>query len=71
MIDTKTGRVDPSRFGWDNKLTGGALLGSSMSRAITEDLTIDATDGAAYFLGFASGMQYNGLDRGSMAKMAG
>lgn len=28
MIDQETGRVDPTRFGWDNRLTGGAPLGS-------------------------------------------
>ena len=28
MYDPETGRIDPSRFGWDNRLTGGAPLGS-------------------------------------------
>lgn len=38
---------------------------------ITPGLTIDATIGSAYFLGFASGMQYNGLDRASVSGLAG
>lgn len=69
MYDPKSGRIDPARFGWDNRVTGGALLGSSISRTITPGLTIDATGISAYWLGFTIGMQYNGLDRESVASL--
>ena len=71
MYDEKTGRIDPKRFGWDNRLTGGAPLGSSMSTTIRPGLTIDATTGSAFVLGFAKGMQYKGLDRDSVSDIAG
>jgi len=51
-----TGRIDPERFGWDNRVTGGARLGESINRTITSNLTIDATGLAAYWLGFTLGM---------------
>lgn len=63
MIDPLTGKIDPERFGWDNRLTGGAKLGSSISRTITEGFTIDASTSMAYWLGFAKGMQYSAMDR--------
>lgn len=28
----KNGRVDPTTFGWDNRHTGGAQLGSSVNK---------------------------------------
>ena len=62
MIDPETGLVDPERFGWDNRLTGGAKLGSSINISINS-LTIDATTGFAFGLGFARGMQYEGMQR--------
>lgn len=63
MHDELTGRVDPTRFGWDNFATGGRRLGASISTTITDGLTIDATTSFAYWLGFAQGMQYTGLNR--------
>ena len=69
MYDPQSGRIDPKRFGWDNRVTGGAPLGSSISTTITPNLTIDATTGTAYWLGFAKGMQYNGLDRDSVSNI--
>jgi len=63
MLDPDTGKIDPTTFGWDNRLTGGALLGTSISRTITDGLTIDATTGMAFMLGFSKGMQYSGMDR--------
>ena len=70
----KNGRVDPTTFGWDNRHTGGAQLGSSvnklfgqaLNRKITGGLTIDATTAAAYWMGFTVGMQYSGLARESL-----
>merc|ERR1719232_883761 len=63
MLDEKTGLVDPKKFGRDNRLTGGKRLGSSISITITDGLTIDAATSMAYGLGFAKGMQYEGLAR--------
>ena len=63
MINEKTGMVDPSTFGRDNRLTGGKRLGSSISITITDGLTIDAATGMAWALGFSKGMQYEGLSR--------
>ena len=60
-----TGKVDPTTFGWDNRLTGGKRLGSSVSVTITKGLTIDAVTNMAYALGFSKGMQYEGLRRES------
>ena len=88
MIDQETGQIDPTRFGWDNRLTGGAPLGShirvpnlagirrgmmgqEISKTITEGLTIDATGTSAFWLGFTKGMQYNGLDRGTVDNLPG
>ena len=56
MRHRETGRIDPERFGWDNRVTGGAPLGSSISRTINDNLTIDATGLAAFWLGFTIGM---------------
>lgn len=70
MYDEKTGRIDPKRFGWDNRLTAGRTLGSSLSVTITEGLTIDGTTGSAFVLGFAKGMQYKGLDRETVGDIA-
>ena len=63
MMDPETGEIDPTTFGWDNRLTGGALLGSSISRTITDGLTINASTPMAYMLGFSKGMQYSGMER--------
>jgi hypothetical protein len=63
MKDPLSGQVDPARFGWDNRVTGGAPLGSSIVVAITKELSIDASTVFAYWLGFVKGMQYTGLDR--------
>lgn len=63
MIDPVTGQVDPTTFGWDNRLTGGKRLGSSISVTITPGLTIDAVTNMAFALGFSKGMQYDGLER--------
>ena len=71
MMHEDTRRVDPSKFGWDNRVTGGKLLGSSISRTIVPGLTIDASGASAYWLGFVKGMQYNGLDRDSMNDLPG
>lgn len=65
----ENGKIDPTRFGWDNRVTGGAPLGSSISRTIVPGLTIDATGFNAYMLGFTTGMAYNGLDRESAASV--
>ena len=67
----ETGKVDPTKFGWDNRVTGGARLGSSISRTIVPGLTIDATGATAFWLGFTQGMQYNGLDRESVEGLPG
>ena len=40
-MDPETGLVDPKTFGWDNRLTGGKRLGSSISVSIGS-LSIDA-----------------------------
>ena len=58
MMDPETGKVDPTTFGWDNRVTGGKRLGSSISYTITPGFTIDATTTMAYWLGFSKGMQY-------------
>ena len=63
MLDPMTGKIDPETFGWDNRLTGGARLGSSISKTISDGFTIDATTTMAYWLGFAKGMQYSAMDR--------
>ena len=67
----ETGHIDPTRFGWDNRITGGARLGSSISRTIVPGLTIDATGASAFWLGFTRGMQYNGLDREAASNLPG
>ena len=59
MHDPKTGRVDPMTFGWDNRATGGARLGTSITITITEGLTIDGTGASAFGLGWAQGAQYS------------
>ena len=63
MLDEESGLVDPTKFGRDNRLTKGERLGSSISITITDGLTIDAATSMAYGLGFAKGMQYEGLAR--------
>lgn len=63
MRNLETGSLDPNKFGWDNRVTGGALLGSSISVTITEGTTIDASTFSAYWLGWVKGMQYTGLAR--------
>ena len=57
------GKINPNTFGRDNRLTGGARLGSSINITITDGLTIDAATSMAYALGFSKGMQYEGLKR--------
>ena len=71
MMHEETGQIDPTRFGWDNRITGGARLGSSISRTIVPGLTIDATGASAFWLGFVRGMQYNGLDREAASNLPG
>jgi hypothetical protein len=44
-----------------NKKNGGKPLGSSVSVTIMPNLTIDASTGSAYVLGFVNGLQYTGL----------
>jgi hypothetical protein len=63
MMKPGTNEIDPSRFGWDNKKTGGAPLGSNLSVTITSGLTIDGTTSTAFWLGFSKGMQYEGLKK--------
>ena len=72
MINEKTGRVDATRFGWDNRVTGGARMGSgrkaglvaqTISRTIMPGLTIDASTSSAFWLGFSKGLQYEGLSK--------
>jgi len=63
MMHPETGKIDPTRFGWDNRVTGGAPLGSQLSITIKKGLTIDGTTNSAYWLGFAKGMQYEGLTK--------
>ena len=63
LFDERTGVFRPERLGRTNRITGGAQLGSSMAVTIYEGLTIDATGGAASFLGFIQGLQYEGLVR--------
>ena len=63
MKDPETGRVDPGRMGWDNRVTGGAPLGSQINVTVAPGLTIDASSYMAYWLGFVDGMKYTGLDR--------
>ena len=55
LMNPETGRVDSSRFGWDNRRLGGARLGSTISKTIFPGLTIDASGGMAFALGFAQG----------------
>ncbi len=64
MRDPETGKFDPARFGWDNRATGGALLGAQLSVEIAPGTTIDATTASAYLLGWVKGMQYDGLSSG-------
>ena len=71
MLHEETGQIDPTRFGWDNRVTGGARLGSSISKTIVPGLTIDATGSSAFWLGFVRGMQYNGLDREAASNLPG
>ena len=71
MHDPLTGKIDPSTFGWDNRRTGGGLLGASISRTIGPGLTIDASTVMAYWLGFAKGMQYSALERDSSENIGG
>ena len=67
MINPATGRMDPERFGWDNRKTGGRRLGETISRTIANGTTIDAGTITAYWLGFVKGMQYNGLENKSQS----
>ena len=71
MINEK-GKIDPDRFGWDNRVTGGRKMGSgrkaslaatTISRTIMPGLTIDASTDSAFWLGFAKGLQYEGLSK--------
>ena len=62
MTDPLTGKIDPTKFGMDNRLTGGARLGSSITVTIMDNLTIDGTSAMAFWLGWAKGMQYDGLE---------
>ena len=59
MMDPKTGKVDPMTFGWDNRTTGGARLGTSITVTIIEGLTIDGSGASAFWLGWAQGAQYS------------
>ena len=61
MINPETGRMDPERFGWDNRTTGGRKMGETISRTIADGTTIDASTMTAWTLGFVKGFQYNGL----------
>ena len=63
MFNEETGQIDPTRFGWDNKRTGGAPLGSNISVTIPgTNIVVDATLGSAFAMGFTTGMKYSGLD---------
>ena len=59
----ENGDVDPDRLGWMNLHNGKKPLGSSISVTILPGLTIDASTGNAYILGFVNGLQYEGLAR--------
>ena len=59
MMDPKSGKVDPMTFGWDNRTTGGARLGTSITITIIEGLTIDGSGASAFWLGWAQGAQYS------------
>ena len=63
MKNPETGRIDPNRFGWDNRVTGGRPLGQSINVTVAPGLTIDASGSMAYWLGFVDGMKYTGLER--------
>jgi len=62
-LHNEHGQVDPDRLGWINKRTNGAPIGSSISVTIMPGLTLDASTGSAYLLGFVQGLQYNGLGK--------
>lgn len=55
MINPKTGKLDFNRMGWDNKVTGGARMGSQLNVQFG-GMIFDATTSAAGFLGFAKGL---------------
>lgn len=60
MYDSN-GRLNMDRFQYANHLTKG--LNGAISTTIAPGLTIDATNAIAYWLGWAQGMNYAGLDR--------
>ena len=70
MKDPETGRIDPGRMGWDNRVTGGAPLGSQINVTVAPGVTIDASSVTAYWLGFVDGMKYTGLDRDDASLLA-
>ena len=72
MKDPETGKVDPRRFGWDNRKLNGAPMGSSISVTIPgTSLVVDASTQSAFALGFATGMKYDGMDQSGADGSAG
>ena len=59
------GKFRAERLGWDNRHTGGARLGSSLSVEIIPGVVIDASGAMAQGLGFVKGMQYSALAESS------
>jgi len=47
------------------------MMGQEINKTITPTMTIDATGTSAFWLGFTKGMQYNGLDRGTVDNLPG
>ena len=62
MRNPKTGRLDHRRMGWENTVTGGRRLGSSVDYNVL-GMNVDGNSLMGYWLGFAKGQQYSGLSR--------